>query len=46
MKLDCRRVTVGSYVVFYRELDDGVAVLRVIHGSRDVSAVLEEEGLE
>jgi toxin ParE1/3/4 len=45
-KRDCRRFSVGSYVVFYRELHPGIEVLRVLHGSRDIPAVLETEGFE
>ena len=27
---------VGSYLIFYRPLDDGIEVARVLHGSRDI----------
>ncbi len=30
---------IGNYVVFYRSLDDGIEVVRVIHGARDIKAV-------
>ena len=30
----------GNYVVFYRPLADGIAVLRVLHGKRDVGREL------
>ncbi len=33
-------------LVFYRPLDEGVEILRVIHGSRNVVALLRREGLE
>lgn len=33
---DVRHFPVKSYVVFYRPLDDGIEVLRVLHGSRDI----------
>lgn len=26
----------GDYVIFYRPLSDGIAVLRVLHGKRDI----------
>ncbi len=32
----CRSHTVGNYVVFYRSIEDGIHVSRVIHGSRDL----------
>lgn len=38
---DLRCVTVGSYVIFFEPLSDGVRILRVIHGARDVGAVYE-----
>lgn len=33
----CRSYTVGSYVVFYRPIADGIQVARVVHGSRDLT---------
>jgi toxin ParE1/3/4 len=29
-----------EYLIFYRETDDAVVVLRVLHGSRDLTALL------
>ena len=31
-----RSFAVGSYVIFYRESDNGIAVARVLHGHRDI----------
>lgn len=31
---------VGSYVLFYREQPGGIVLVRVIHGSRDLPALL------
>jgi len=31
-----------NYIVFYRPLDDGVDVVRVIHGARDIQAIFNE----
>jgi toxin ParE1/3/4 len=28
----------GRYVVFYMPLDDGIDVVRVLHGARDIDA--------
>jgi toxin ParE1/3/4 len=28
----------GSYLVFYRTIDDGVEIVRVLHGARDITA--------
>jgi plasmid stabilization system protein ParE len=33
-------------LVFYRPLDEGVEILRVVHGSRNLRALLRREGLE
>ncbi len=32
-----------KFLVFYRPLTDGVEIVRVLHGSRDLSAILAEE---
>jgi len=34
-----RASPVGSYVIFYRPIDDGIEVVRVLHGARDIPAV-------
>jgi toxin ParE1/3/4 len=36
---ELRSVAVGAYVIFYREVDDGIEILRVLHGSRDVDTL-------
>lgn len=33
---------VGNYVVIYRPLEDGILVLLVIHGARDIPTVFRE----
>lgn len=33
----------GRYVVFYVPLDDGIDVVRVLHGARDIDAVFHPE---
>jgi hypothetical protein len=33
--LGCRSFSVGNYVIFFRPIDSGIEVARVIHGSRD-----------
>jgi plasmid stabilization system protein ParE len=35
---------VRRYVVFYRPLVDGIEVVRLLHGARDVTAIAEEAG--
>ena len=31
-----RSLPVGNYLVFYRPLEDGIEVVRILHGSRDL----------
>jgi len=33
----------GRYVIFYVPLDDGIDVVRVLHGARDIDAVFNPE---
>jgi toxin ParE1/3/4 len=33
-----RFIPVGSYLVFYRSLPDGVEIARILHGARDITA--------
>ena len=35
---DARSFTAGNYVLFYRELDDGIELLRVLHAARDIAS--------
>lgn len=37
---ELRLVIVGNYVLFYRALPDGIELYRVIHGARDIPAIL------
>ena len=30
------------HLVFYRERDDGIEIVRVLHGARDISSVMDE----
>jgi toxin ParE1/3/4 len=46
--VDVRQYSVKGfkgYLVFYRINDSGVEVLRVLHGSRDLEAILDEENV-
>jgi len=38
-----RSFPIGRYVVFYVPLDDGIDVVRVLHGVRDIDAVFNPE---
>ena len=33
---DLRSFPVGRYLIFYRPIEDGIEVLRVLHGARDL----------
>jgi toxin ParE1/3/4 len=30
---------VGSYIIFYMTIDDGIEVIRVLHGARDIPSL-------
>ena len=40
---DIRSLTVGRYVVFYLSLSRGIEVVRVLHGSRDIESIFQNE---
>lgn len=37
-----RSSPIGHYVVFYIPLADGIDIVRVLHGARDVQAIFQE----
>jgi toxin ParE1/3/4 len=41
-----RYFAVGSYVVFYQAQSNGILVLRVLHGSRDLAILFRDQGEE
>lgn len=41
---DVRHFPVGDYVVFYRPMEAGIEVLRVLHGSRDIPSAWWSRG--
>jgi toxin ParE1/3/4 len=30
---------IGKYVIYYRPVEDGIQVIRVVHGSRDLKRI-------
>jgi toxin ParE1/3/4 len=36
-----RSFPVGQYVIFFRFMDDGIQIMRVIHGKRDIGSLFE-----
>ena len=41
-----RSFVVSPYVVFYRVLDDTLEIVRVLHGSRDIDAIIKKMELD
>ncbi|MBI1740292.1 MAG: type II toxin-antitoxin system RelE/ParE family toxin [Candidatus Koribacter versatilis] len=41
--VDLRSFVVGRYVIFYLPLTDGIEIVRVIHGARDIEAVFQDD---
>ena len=37
-----RSFPVGNYLMFYRPTDDGIELVRVLHGARDLPPLFEE----
>lgn len=37
-----RQFSVGSYVVFFKPVPNGIRLLRVVHASRDIRSLIEE----
>lgn len=37
-----RSFAVGNHIIFYREADDGIVVIRVLHGARDLPKLFKE----
>lgn len=40
LKAGLRSQPVGNYLIFYFPLEDGVDIVRIIHGSRDIENLL------
>ena len=38
-----RSFTMGNYVLFYVPLDDGIELIRVLHGARDFAQLFADE---
>ncbi|MFN5765337.1 MAG: type II toxin-antitoxin system RelE/ParE family toxin [Pseudanabaena sp.] len=39
---DLRSFPIGNYVVFYQQIEDGIDVIRLLHGSRDIEEVFKQ----
>jgi len=42
-RTDLRSSPFGRYVIFYTPVHDGIDVVRVLHGARDIDAAFGEE---
>jgi toxin ParE1/3/4 len=40
---ELRSLAVGSYGIFYLPLSNGVDIVRVLHGARDIEAIFQDE---
>lgn len=40
---DLRSFPAGDYIIFYRPIENGVGIVRVLHGSRDIEAIFRIE---
>jgi toxin ParE1/3/4 len=41
---ELRSFSAGRYVIFFRPIAGGVAIVRVLHGARDIEAIFGGEG--
>lgn len=39
-----RSTVVGKYVIYYRLIEEGIEIFRVLHGARNIDAIFEGEG--
>ena len=37
---DTRSFPVGNYIIFYQDNSDGILILRVLHGARDLESLI------
>ncbi len=44
--ISLRSLAVGNYVIFYQPADDGIEVLRVLRGARDIPGIFDALGGE
>jgi toxin ParE1/3/4 len=39
---ELRSFPIGNYVVFYQQIDGGIDVIRLLHGSRDIEEIFRQ----
>ncbi len=43
IEADLRSFPVGRYVIFYRRISEGIEIIRVLHGARDLDLILNAD---
>ena len=43
IEADLRSFPVGRYVIFYRRISEGIEIIRVLHGARDLNFILNAD---
>ena len=38
-----RSLPIGRYVIFYLSLADGIEIIRVLHGARDIDTIFQDD---
>jgi len=46
LKPNLRSWTTGNYLIFYTPIENGIEIIRVLHGARDVDALFEAKEFE
>jgi toxin ParE1/3/4 len=44
LKPNLHSFSVGNYLIFYFPLEDGIEVVRVLHGARELDAIFQIDG--
>jgi toxin ParE1/3/4 len=44
LRQNLRSLAVGNHIIFYRQIEDGIEVVRVLHGRRDIGALFAQDG--
>jgi len=39
-----RSVREGNYLILYHRIEDGIEIVRVVHGARDIEALFDSDG--
>ena len=43
LQVGLRSLPIGSYIIFYREIEDGIEIVRALHGAQDVFGEFSQE---